>query len=80
MASPTWQNPFVHHVLDGGEQGGVPQSPLLDYFLQEGDGVLWEEIAQWCEYPGNGVRNLVWFLETWTTSWKRYIQVGSGGD
>jgi len=36
---------------------------LLDYFLQQGDGVLWCEIAQWCEYPGADIRNLVWFLD-----------------
>ena len=55
--------PFAHSVLDVWEQGGGPRSPLLDYFMQEGDGVLWEEIAQWFRYPGDGVRNLVWFLD-----------------
>jgi hypothetical protein len=56
-------SPFAHHVLDAWTQGRVPPSPLLDYFLQQGDGVLWCEIAQWCEYPEADVRNLVWFLD-----------------
>ena len=56
-------SPFAHHVLDAWTQGRVPPTPLLDHFLQQGDGVLWCEIAQWCEYPGTDVRNLVWFLD-----------------
>ena len=69
-------NPFAHRVLDVWEQGGVPRSELLDYFLQEGDGVLWEGIAQWCEYPGDGVRNLVWFLDHVMEEEKKKTQGG----